>query len=128
MEKTSTRTPKIRAATKCPHSCTRIITPSTSATPNNKYISIEFPFSDLRSRCGRDRQPLYFFLGHSTRFGIRGKHIVHGQKTHLGCPRQHPLDHFRNSQKRQFALEKRGHPNFIRGVQCTRKRPAPLQC
>jgi len=44
IENTSTRTPNIRAAIKCPHSCTRIITPNTSATPNKQIHVLAFPF------------------------------------------------------------------------------------
>src|SRR5713226_9079347 len=127
MENTSTRTPKIRAAMKCPHSCTIIITPSTCATPSNKSIRLLFPSCELRCRCRRHCQSVYFFLGHSTRFAIRRKHIVHLLKSRLRRPRQHPFDYLRDSQERQPSPQKSRYCDFIRGVQCARQCPALFQ-
>src|SRR5260370_27463996 len=105
MEKTSTRTPKKRATMKCPHSCTKIITPRTRKIPIIVFMNSIYPSPILGRRRRRHCQPLHFFPCHSTRFGIRRKHVAHLLKSHARRSAEHALTHFRDTHARQPAFE-----------------------
>src|SRR5262252_2124664 len=127
MENTSTRTLKSRATMKCPHSWIRMMTPSTRATPMMMSdISWATSRNSLRrpvlpnglGRChGFARQPADFLSRYSPRFGVGREHVVHSFELYANRACQHTLDHFRNTQERDLALEECRDCHFIRGVQ-----------
>src|SRR5258708_11895112 len=90
MENTSTRTPHMRATIKCPHSCTRMMMPKTSATPikiSNAIVRATFferrppmrsPSILIDRNCHHfSDHTAYFFLCDSARFRVNGQHVVH---------------------------------------------------
>src|SRR5690348_11850237 len=149
IEKISTRTPHILAATKCPNSCSntkkpRMRTPTvtskrifckccilprylTTANSNLDASGVLHGFArEFPSDAGLET--LYFFGGQTARLGVGRKHVGDALHSRSGHPVQNAFDHRRDFRKRQPPLEKSRHSHFVCRIQRARQRPTFAQC